>query len=99
MFRLAVETLSASREGQHHMIPLGDVCDARTDCFYDPGALMAQNGREGKRRILRSDGEIGVADARRNQADKNFILAGRPQAQRPLHEWTVGLFDDLSLNF
>ena len=59
----------------HHPLADGQVADARADPLDDPGGLVAEQHRHRPHPVAVDHRQVGVADARRLDADQNFVAA------------------------
>jgi hypothetical protein len=52
-----------------------DTVDVRADGLHHPGPLVAEQGRQRDRVPLVAHDQVGVADARADEADQNLVRA------------------------
>ena len=69
---VTIRARATEPEGQNDRVTYLDLCDCAADFLDDPCALMAEDSRRWNTRLCT---DIGVANSRRNDANKNLVVA------------------------
>ncbi len=72
---LAACAASAGVERHHNVIAGRDLRHRAADPLDDPGALVPKHDRLRNRERLVAHGDVGVADARRHDANQDLVVA------------------------
>ena len=65
--------MTTGRVGEHHVVANFDTNDRIADTFDNASAFMPENQRQRNGEILIPNVSVGLADARRDDPDQDFV--------------------------